>query len=124
MKRWLLFALLGAAPALGIGADEPVKAGRIDACLVLDNRILGPRSADRPLPLLAGDPARGFRPACAVPWSTLSPDNHALPVVGCYRDSLLQIANDAACGRGTGQLWVNTRWVVTSAERRHPHKQV
>ena len=124
MKQWLLLALLGAATSLGIRADEPTQADKIDACLILDNRILGPRSAERPLPLLAGDPTRGFRPACAVPWSTLSPKNQALPVVGCFRGSLLQVANDAACGRGTGSLWVSTRWVVTSADRQHPQKQV
>jgi hypothetical protein len=123
MKRWLLLALLGAATALGIRADEPAQADK-DACLVLDNRILGPRSAERLLPLLAGDPTRGFRPACTVPWSTLSPKNQPLSVLRCFRGSLLQVANEAACGPGTGPLWVSTRWVMTSADHPRPPKPV
>jgi hypothetical protein len=125
MKRWLLGALAAGIP-LGVAADEPSAPAKDDACLILNNRVIGPRTADRPLPLLAGDPAHGFRPACSVPWSTLSPKNQALAVVGCFRGSLLQVANDAACGRGTGPLWVSSRWVVTSAEQQQqqPQKQV
>ena len=98
-------------------ADEPARPRRRhDACQSPNNHILGPRSGDRPLPLLAGDAAHGFHPACAVPWATLSPTNQPLPVVGCFRGSLLQLDNDAACGHGTGRLWVSSRWVLTSAE--------
>lgn len=124
MRRWLLVALLGVGTPLRVTADEPSAPAKDDACLMLNNRVLGPRTADRPLPLLAGDAVHGFRPACSVPWSTLSPKNQALAVVGCFRGSLLQIANDAACGRGTGPLWVSSRWVVTSADLQHPQKRV
>jgi hypothetical protein len=120
MKRWLLLALVSAAASPGVPADEPARADKPAACPLLNHRILGPRSGGRPLPLLAGDPAHGFRPACSVPWSTLSPDNQALPIVGCYQGSLLQVANDAACGRDTGPLWVSTRWVLTSADQPRP----
>jgi hypothetical protein len=117
MKRWLP-VLLGVAMAPGMPADEPAPPLQHDACQVPDNRILGPRTLSRPVPLLAGDPTGGFHPACAVPWATLSPNNQPLAVVGCYRGNLLQVANDSACGRGTGPLWVSLRWVVTSGEAR------
>ncbi len=124
MRPRLWMALLGVAAACGVAAEEPPPADKADACLTLNNRILGPRSADRPLPLLKGDAAHGFHPACAASWSTLSPRNQALPVVGCFHGSLLQVENDAACGQGTGALWVSSRWVVTSAELEHPHERV
>jgi len=118
MKKWLLALLAAAAPA-GLPAAEPASPPPArDACQVPDNRILGPRTLNRPLPLLAGDPSGGFHPACAVPWPTLSPDNQPLKVLACYRGNLLQVANDSACGRGTGPLWVSLRWVVTSGEAR------
>ena len=121
MSRWLQPALLALAIVPGAWADELAQGATADACLVLNNRILGPRAPDRLLPLLSGDPAKGFHAACAVPWSKLSPANHPLPVTDCYRGSLLQVANDAACGRQTGPLWVNSRWVVTSAELQDTH---
>lgn len=108
-------------------ADPPAPGGKVDACLVLNNRILGPRASDRPLPLLSGDPTHGLHFACAAPWSKLSPTNRPLPVTDCYQGSLLQVANDAACGRETGPLWINSRWVVTSAELQrdaHSHAAV
>ena len=112
-----LLALFALPMAPAAWADEPAAAaGRPDACLALNNRILGPRAPDRLLPLLSGDPAKGFHSACAVPWSRLSPANRPLPVTDCYRGSLLQVANDAACGRETGPLWISSRWVVTSAD--------
>jgi hypothetical protein len=123
MKRWLLVALVAlvsAAAAPLVPADEPAPADKPAACAMLNQRILGPRSGGRPLPLLAGDPAHGFRAACSVPWSTLSPHNQALPILDCYQGSLLQVANDAACGRDTGPLWVSTRWVLTSADEQRP----
>ena len=119
MKTWLMMLLASVAGCLsGASADEPTNpsAGQ-NACQVPDNHILGPRVSDRPLPLLSGDAAHGFRPACTVPWTTLSPDKQSLPVVGCYQDNLLQLANDAACGPGTGRLWVSIRWVRTSGEQ-------
>lgn len=124
MRPRLWIALLGVSVVSGTAADEPLPADKDDACLTLNNRILGPRSAERPLPLLKGDAAHGFHPACAAAWSTLSPGNRALPVVGCFHGSLLQVENDAACGEGTGPLWVSSRWVVTSGELEHPHERI
>ena len=121
MSRWLLLPLFTVALVPGARADEPAPAAASDACQVLNNRILGPRVPDRLLPLLSGDPAKGFHAACAVAWSTLSPTNQPLPVTECYRGSLLQVANDAACGRQTGPLWINARWVVTSGELQDTH---
>jgi hypothetical protein len=120
MTRTLLYAALIAGASQASSGDEPARPAKLQLCAVLENRIVGPRSGDRPLPLLQGDPVHGgLRAACTVPWNTLSPDNQALPVTGCYQDSVLQIANAAACGRGTGPLWVSSRWVVTSAELQH-----
>jgi hypothetical protein len=117
MKRWLLVALVSTVASPGVPADEPAHADKTGVCLAPDNRILGPRSEDRPLPLLAGSPAHGFRPACSVLWSALSPNNQPLRIVGCFQGGLLQVANDVACGADTGPLWVSTRWVVTSADK-------
>jgi hypothetical protein len=117
MKRWLLVALACVLTSPGVPADEPAASDKPAVCPMLNQRILGPRSDDRPLPLLAGSPAHGFRPACSAPWSTLSPNNQPLRIVDCFRGSLLQVANEAACGRDTGPLWVSTRWVVTSADK-------
>jgi hypothetical protein len=124
MKKGLL--LVCALAPLAVPADPPASAPAAapvpahENCLMFDNRILGPRTKDRPLPLLSGDAEHGFHPACAANWSQLSPNNQALPVLACFNNSLLQVANDAACGRGTGHLWVSSRWVVTSAEMQHP----
>jgi hypothetical protein len=116
MIRGLLLTLVASSLVPGARADEPAPVASSDSCLVINNRILGPRAPDRLLPLLSGDPAKGLHAACAVPWSKLSPANRPLPVTGCYRGSLLQVANDAACGTQTGPVWINSRWVVTSAE--------
>jgi hypothetical protein len=109
-----LALLLAALPAAQ--AAEPKAAAADDGCVMLNNRILGPRAQGRPLPLLRSDPARGFVAACTAPWSAISPKNEPLPVEGCFKGSLLQIANDTACGAGTGKLWIGARWVVTSAD--------
>lgn len=117
MTRWLLIALMSAGIVPDLPADDqPTPVSAPGTCQIPDNRIVGPRTQNRPLPLLAGDAAHGFHLACTVAWSSLSPDNQSLPVVGCFRGSLLQLDNDAACGRGTGRLWVSSRWVVTSAD--------
>jgi hypothetical protein len=113
--------LLAAAP-LGQAA-EPTAAAPDDACLMLNNRILGPRAESRPLPLLRGDAGHGFVPACSATWSVISPKNEPLPVEGCFKGSLLQIPNDSACGAGTGKLWVGTRWVVTTADLAQSNKE-
>ena len=102
MKPWLPAALAGATLVCGARADEPAPPGdKLELCLALNNRIIGPRNGDRPLPLLAGDPSKGLHPACAVRWSNLSPGSKPLDVLGCYQNSLLQIENDSACGRST-----------------------
>jgi hypothetical protein len=119
MRLYLLAVVLLAGTAASVRADEPVAAAAAKppaACQMPNNRILGPRSADRPLPLLAGDPQHGFHAACAVPWSTLSPRNEGLPVLECFQGSLLRLDNSSACGVTTGPLWVGSRWVLTSAD--------
>ena len=121
MIRGLLLTSLFTALMPSVWADEPAPPVAAGACEVINNRILGPRAPQRLLPLLSGDPANGFHAACAVPWSKLSPSNQPLPVTECYRGSLLQVANDAACGRHTGPLWINARWVVTSGELQDTH---
>jgi len=116
----VLLILCGTLAAPLAAADERPQPPAADACLRLDNRVLGPRTSDRPLPLLSGDAAHGFHPACTVSWRALSPRNEPLPVTDCFHGSLLQIANDSACGSGTGPLWVSSRWVMTSAELSKP----
>jgi hypothetical protein len=113
MKYFALVALSMLAPCV-LSADPPTTPGR-DACAVAHDRILGPKSKDRSLPLLSGDEAHGFRPACSVPWNVLSPRGEPVPIVACFRGNLLQIDNETACGAGTGRLWVSVRWVVTRA---------
>jgi len=119
IKRWLLL-ICGALAAVVTAAQTLSTSPTGAACQRPDNRVLGPRTSDRPLPLLSGDAARGFHPACTVAWRTISPGNEALPVKACFRGSLLQIPNDSACGSGTGPLWVSSRWVMTSAELDKP----
>jgi hypothetical protein len=121
MTRYVLAVLLAVLVVALAAADPPATGEKTDSCLALNNRILGPRAAERPLPLLSGDPISGFHAACTVPWSKLSPGNQPLAVTDCYRGSLLQVANTAACGRPTGPLWINSRWVVTSAELADTH---
>ena len=120
MTGRVLLMLCGALAAPLATADERPQTPPADACLRLDNRVLGPRTHDRPLPLLSGDVAHGFHPACTVSWRALSPRNEPLPVTDCFHGSLLQIANDSACGSGTGLLWVSRRWVMTSADLSKP----
>jgi hypothetical protein len=132
MRRWArrmmcaalsapLIALLTAPVTAPFATAQPASSSAAsDSCLKIDNRVLGPRTSDRPLPLLSGDAAHGFHPACTVSWRALSPRNEALPVTDCFRGSLLQIPNDSACGTGTGPLWVSSRWVMTSAELAKP----
>ena len=111
---WAL-AVVVASPSC-VQAADPAAAPKADECLTLNNRILGPRTENRPLPLLRGDPEHGFTPACAATWNTLSPDNQPLSVEACFRGSLLQIPNDSACGSKTGKLWLGTRWVITTVD--------
>jgi hypothetical protein len=118
MKTRLLAALTCAAIPCGLPADQPSAPHQYDICQARDNQITGANTAGQPLPLLKGDPAHP-KQACSVPWASLSPDNHPLPVVGCFAGRLLQLPNDAACGRDTGRLWVDRRWVRTSADKLH-----
>jgi hypothetical protein len=114
--RLCLLAVLAAAAARAQQPPAAPAAPPPAACQMPNNHILGPRSADRPLPLLAGDPQHGFHAACTVPWSTLSPRNEGLPVLECFQGSLLKLDNATACGVASGPLWVSSRWVLTSAD--------
>jgi hypothetical protein len=110
MRVFAIAALLLIAPELQAtdpppAADPPCAAGRL---------IVGARTRDRPIPLMSGDAASGFRPACSVPWAKLSPRNEPLAVAACFQDNLLQIDNETACGSGKGKLWIPARWVVTA----------
>lgn len=116
MRHALPTALLCAASIGAACADEPAAPAQAQGCLAANNRILGPRSANRPLPLLSGDAAHGFHAACAAPWSTLSPKNESLPVGDCFQGTLLRLDHVSACGLPPGPLWISSRWVVTSAE--------
>src|ERR1700692_2518699 len=97
-------------------ATDPPSTSNPDICTTPNNRIVGPRTQNRPLPLMSGDVVHGFKPACSVPWSVLNPKNEPLTIEACYRGNLLQTANDEACGAGKGKLWISARWVVTSAD--------
>jgi len=119
MRQYLPLVLCCAA-VVGARADEPPPpASPTQVCLSPNNHVLGPRSGDRPLPLLSGDPQHGFHSACSAPWSTLSPKNEALPVAECFQGSLLRLDHVSACGLPPGPLWVSSRWVITSAELSH-----
>lgn len=115
--------LLGLLAAASAHAAEPPATGT-DACLMLNNRVLGPRTKDRPLPLMVRDAAQAFHYACSASWSTLSPNNAPLPVLECFRGTLLQVANGSACGKDSRPLWVSSRWVLTSADLQQPVTRV
>ena len=104
------------APAQAVAQAATSASAPRAGCAAANLRIVGPRTKDRPLPLMSGDGAHGFRPACSVPWSALSPRNEPLSVEACFRDSLLQLTNDSACGASKGKLWVSARWVLTSTD--------
>jgi hypothetical protein len=116
MKTRLLATLICASTAYTGAADQPATPTESDICSVLNNQVIGPNVNVSTLPLLKGDPAHPRR-ACSVPWTVLSPNNHPLPIVGCYKGRLLQVQNNAACGSDTGFLWVERMWVVTSADK-------
>ena len=82
MKTAVRVSLLCALAPGFLAADEPpAKPLEHDLCQTPDNQVMGPRSDDRPLPLLAGDAEHGFHPACAVSWATLSPMGRPLQVL-------------------------------------------
>jgi hypothetical protein len=119
----LLAAALLPAPHFSFAADPPAPAAVPDAaapavsdCAASDTWVVGPKAQGQPLPLLSGDSARGFKPACTLPWSAVSPKNAPLAVAACFRGGLLQIDTDAVCGVGKGKLWISSRWVVTTAK--------
>jgi hypothetical protein len=107
----VLVAALLMTPCTLLGADPP----GLD-CVAPGTRIIGPRTQGRPLPLLSGDSVRGFKPACTLPWSAISPTNAPLAIAACFRGGLLQIDTEAVCGAGKGRLWISSRWVVTTAK--------
>lgn len=119
----MLLALLGMVAVCSAYAAEPPARGT-DACMMLNNRVLGPRTKDRPLPLMVRDDAQAFHYACSAKWSALSPKNAPLPVLECFHGTLLQIAEGSACGNETRSLWVSTRWVLTSADLQQPVNRI
>jgi hypothetical protein len=107
--------LLAPYPLLATDPPAAVDSSASD-CVVPNTWVVGPRTPDRPLPLLSGDSVQGFRPACTLPWSAVSPKNAPLAIAACFRGGLLQIETDAVCGAGKGKLWISSRWVVTTAK--------
>jgi hypothetical protein len=119
----MLAAALLPAPQSSFAADPPAPAALPVAaaapasdCAAPDSWVVGPRTQGRLLPLLSGDSARGFKPACTLPWSAISPKNTPLAIAACFRGGLLQIDTDAVCGAGKGKLWISSRWVITTAK--------
>ena len=110
MKIFAIAVLLLIAPELR--ATDPAPAAE-PGCAA-GRTIVGARTRDRPIPLMSGDAASGFRPACAVRWSVLSPHDEPLRVAACFKDICLQIDNETACGGGKGKLWIPARWVITA----------
>lgn len=113
MKHFAVAAALLLASSAPSAEQAP--AAVRDSCAAKHDRIIGPKTGDRPLPLMSGDELHGFRPACNVRWAALSPRGEPVTVTACYRENLLQIDNETACGVGKGRLWVSIRWVVTRA---------
>jgi hypothetical protein len=112
MTRWLSAFLLMLLACSGASAAEPAPAAPAGSCAA---NVTESRIGERPLPLLQGDPAHGFRTACSVPWKILSPGGKPLPVLQCYQGSMLQLRTAAVCGSDAGPLWISTRWVKTDA---------
>lgn len=113
---WLAIILVGMT--LNLRAEEPA-VKYPDGCRTLHDQVLAPKLSDRALPLLTGGVIKGFRPACTLRWSALSPKNEPIAVKACVGDDLVQLENDTACGAGTGRLWVSRRWVVTQSDLAH-----
>ena len=105
MKNLVLAALLVSAPC-ELWAADPVP------CSSGIGRITAPRTQGRPIPLMSGDAEHGFRPACSVAWSALSPTGAPIAIAACFRGNLLQLDNDSVCAGVKGKLWVSMRWVV------------
>lgn len=109
------YPLLAADPPAP--ADPPVPAASVaPECAAPGTWVIGPRTQGRPLPLLSGDSVHGFKPACTLPWSAISPRNAPLAIAACFRGGLLQIDSDVVCGAGKGRLWISSRWVITTAK--------
>jgi hypothetical protein len=103
----------------GLLATDPPAVTAV-GCAVPNNRIVGPRTHGRPLPLLTGDAAEGFRPACLMAWNVIDPTNQPMIITACLSGGLLQIDVAARCGVAKGKLWISSRWVITSAELASP----
>ena len=108
--------LLAADPPAPAEPAAPAASPALDCQVADDMWVVGPRTQGRPIPLLSGDSAHGFKPACTLPWSAISPKNAPLAIAACFRGGLVQIDSDAVCGAGKGRLWVSSRWVVTTAK--------
>jgi hypothetical protein len=96
--------------------DEPTAVPAAKSCPSADERITASRIGDRPLPLLAGDPTHGFKAACSITWSRLSPTHAAVPVQECFQGNLLKLGITGLCGPGSDPLWISSRWVKTNAD--------
>jgi hypothetical protein len=94
----------------------PTAPPAADLCKVPNNQITGPNTHGHALPLLRGDPAHP-KVACLASWEVLSPDNRPLPVQACFEGKLLQLPSSSVCGHDKAPLWVERRWVVTSADK-------
>jgi hypothetical protein len=110
-------AALLLAPYMLLAADPPAPAASAASdCMAPDMWVVGPRTQGRPIPLMSGDSVHGYKPACTLPWTAISPKNAPLAIAACFRGGLLQIDSAAVCGAGKGRLWVSSRWVVTTAK--------
>jgi hypothetical protein len=115
MTQRTLAGLVSLTLALAALGDEP-KVPAAKSCPSADEHITASRIGDRPLPLLAGDPVHGFKAACSLPWSRLSPNHAPLPVQECFQGTLLKLSATGLCGPGSDPLWISSRWVKTNAE--------
>jgi hypothetical protein len=116
MRPGLAVGLISLCLSLPVRADEPKAVPVAKSCPKVDERITDSRIGDRPLPLLSGDPTHGFKAACSVSWTRLSPNHAPVPVQECYQGNLLKLGATGLCGPGSDPLWVSSRWVRTNAD--------
>lgn len=120
--QWTLLVLVQvvAQAMQPAGAADPSGERPAGLCQRLNNRVLGPRTPERKLPLLTGSAEQGFRRACSADWSSIDPGNVALEVLDCYGGTLLQVHGNAVCGVDKEPLWIDARWVITAADLAEP----